>query len=188
MMKSKLIGWGGIILVLAIVSSYFLRSQSWDRDRSDAVTISFVEAIDYRPTTPKGSARCIFLFRLSNTYADVALVGPSRLRVANATIMKNIPSVTVDGRGSFDLSLPGRDDVPCSEYRMKPWLDASACVLTTGNECKVANIRGGDIRSKQTGTLQESQSSQRLNTREKNKTDRVRATGAAAPTAKKLLL
>jgi len=163
MTKSKLIGWGGTILVLAIVSSYFLRSQPWDRGRSDEVTISFVHAIDYRPTTPKAAARCIFLFRFRNTYADVALVGPSRLKVANAIVMKNIPSVTVDRRGSFDLSLPGRDYVPCSEYRMKPWLDASTCVLATGNQCKVTNVRGGgEIQPKQTGEMRESQGLQGL--------------------------
>ena len=140
-MKSGIFIWSALVLTVAGGVIYQARTTNGHKT-NNAITITFRGSDDLVPGSPKDPPRCIFFFRLENPFSDVALVGPSKLKVANATVMKNIPSVTVPRQGGFDLALPGRDRVPCSEYRMKPWVDPSSCILMSGNECKVLNVRG----------------------------------------------
>lgn len=136
-----IIGAGILVVALSgVVAIEFALKKKEER----VVTIRFVNSIDYASSKVDSVHRCAFIFIIENNLSSVALVGPFKLKIANATIKTGVSSISLEEGGKFELAVNGQDYVPCSEYRMKPWLESINCILFTGEVCNVVNVRSND--------------------------------------------
>jgi len=142
-MVVKIITFVGIFIA-ALGGVITIKIASEGREEQ-VVKIKFVDSIDYASSKIDRIHRCSFLFSVESNLSDVALIGPFNLKIANATIKRGVPSISLEKGERFELAVNGRDYVPCSEYRMKPWLEGINCLLlSSGNICKVVNVRSND--------------------------------------------
>lgn len=128
-----------IVIVICIVTALLGTTYLSTSVAQKEISISLVDAADVTESL-RNSYRvvCKFTYEVKNQLEEEAFIGPFTMKVANARLPVAIAAASIGSGERYSLSAKGLHKLPCSSYRMDPWLEVHKCSTTSGLNCSDA--------------------------------------------------